>query len=303
MFDDHMCAICQAPLRELSDHTSLECGHTCHTHCISTYCSSQNASLTTIECQVCKRTALQMRTASHTAIDLDNPNAQTHPSSLESNLEMLSPTLVWNGPSSPDATQPPPAASSSPDGTQPPQAALKAPTVAPSSSDAPPSPATSDALALLVPAPSPAGDQSTVAGSYPASDVPITRRPQFASFDVFCGMCGSNVHADRARCRGKFKQIWACSKCEVKTTQLRRAFGRWPVDSFTKMTKEDQQQFFRDCKGMRARELLNKNKRCDAHHRGRRGAILSERGQFSTARNMGDERIRPSGDPIAVRGL
>ena len=72
MSDDHMCAICQAPLRELSDHTSLECGHTYHTHGISTYCSSQNASLTTIECPVCKRTALQIRTASQAAINLDN---------------------------------------------------------------------------------------------------------------------------------------------------------------------------------------------------------------------------------------
>ena len=153
------------------------------------------------------------------------------------------------------------AASSSPDGTQPPQAALEAPTVAPSSSDAPPSPAASDALALLVPAPSPAAsDAATATASYPASDVHLARRPQYAPLDVFCGTCGSNVHVSKARCRNKTAQTWLCHKCEVKTSTLRRGFGSWPVDGFTKMTKEDQQAFFRDCKDMGARELLKKAK-------------------------------------------
>ena len=281
--DDHICAICQDPLRDMMEHTSLECGHIYHTCCISTYCGELAQSLHTIECPLCKRTALQMRAASQAAfptqadsaadaeaesaadatVDLEVPNAQPHPSALESDLEMLSPTVVWNGPSSPDATQPPPAAPSSPDATQPQQDAPEAPTVEPSlpASDAPPSPAASDALELSTAAsaapPTPAAsDAPTVASSYPASDVPLDRRPPYAQFDVFCGTCGSNVQISKARCRSKLRQRWECSKCEVKLSQLRRAFGSWPVEGFTKMTREDQQAFFRDCKDMGAEDML-----------------------------------------------
>ena len=56
-------------------------------------------------------------------------------------------------------------------------------------------------------------------------------------------------------------QTWLCSKCEVKLTQLRRGFGSWPVEGFTKMSRHDQQAFFRDCKDMGHHELLNKQKR------------------------------------------
>lgn len=68
LHDVHVCAICMAPLNELSDHTSLECGHTYHTHCINTYCASLECVphvlhqyiLLHVACPVCKRTAIQI---------------------------------------------------------------------------------------------------------------------------------------------------------------------------------------------------------------------------------------------------
>ena len=246
MSDDHMCAICQAPLRELLDHTSLECGHTYHTYCIATYCETTSQSLSNIACPVCKRTAAQIRSLSGILpddtdstqrlpgannLDLEIPNAQSHTadvpdyptvadhtSSLESDLEMLSPLFVSESatPATPNASP-----------------------VAPQ-----PSPAASDA--------------STVAPSFPASDMPLANRPQYASLDVCCGTCGSNVHVSRARCRSKMKQTWVCNKCEVQISQLRRGFGSWPVPGFNKISKEDQQAFFRDAKEMGGQDFVKK---------------------------------------------
>ena len=84
--------------------------------------------------------------------------------------------------------------------------------------------------------------------SLPTSNVAPANRPQYAPLEVFCGTCGTTVEMERARCRSKHKQTWVCKRCEVKLVTLRRTFGTWPVPGFTKITKEDQQAFYRDCR-------------------------------------------------------
>ena len=66
------------------------------------------------------------------------------------------------------------------------------------------------------------------------------------------------MHVSRARCRAKSQQTWVCQKCEVKVSQLRRGFGSWPVAGFTKISRENQQAFFRDAKDMNAKDFVKK---------------------------------------------
>ena len=84
--------------------------------------------------------------------------------------------------------------------------------------------------------------------SLPTSNVAPANRPQYAPLEVFCGTCGTTVEMERARCRSKQKQTWVCKRCEVKLVLLRRTFGASPVPGFIKVSQEDQQAFYRDCR-------------------------------------------------------
>ena len=44
--------------------------------------------------------------------------------------------------------------------------------------------------------------------------------------------------------------LWRCDRCSVKITQLHRAFGRWPVDSFSRSSVSEQQSFMNSVKAV-----------------------------------------------------
>ena len=48
------------------------------------------------------------------------------------------------------------------------------------------------------------------------------------------------------KCRlvAKRAGTWRCDHCQTKITQLHRGFGQWPVDTFAKLTSDEQRSFF-----------------------------------------------------------
>ena len=54
------------------------------------------------------------------------------------------------------------------------------------------------------------------------------------------------------------QQIWVCHKCEVKLSQLRKGFGTWPPSGFNKISKEEQQAFFRETHGMAGKDSVKR---------------------------------------------
>ena len=276
--DVHTCAICMEPLHEYSDDTSLDCGHTYHTDCINTYCESAATEIQHVECPVCKRTAVQISgLRSHAMRIMAIPGG------------IPDPPIPGTGADSPCMLAGEQLVSETPPIAQPIDVAVRTNSsetdfgdnllIGPASASA--SPAAQQA--------SPAASQaSTSASAFPTSDVSLVHRPQYAPLDVLCGTCGSNVSLSRARCRSKTLQTWVCQKCEVKISQLRRGFGSWPVTGFTKISREDQQAFFRDAKDMnghdfvkKAEEMLNISEDIEA--------------QCSAARCVDEERLQRRG--------
>ena len=52
--------------------------------------------------------------------------------------------------------------------------------------------------------------------------------------------------------------LWRCDRCCVKITQLHRAFGRWPVDSFSRLSVSEQQSFMNSVKSVnRGKETVS----------------------------------------------
>jgi hypothetical protein len=52
---------------------------------------------------------------------------------------------------------------------------------------------------------------------------------------VTCTSCGVAVEYDK--CRLVSKDVWRCHVCGVRITQLRRALGSWPTESFSQLSK------------------------------------------------------------------
>ncbi len=55
---------------------------------------------------------------------------------------------------------------------------------------------------------------------------------------VLCESCGLYSHFVKCRLISKREQLWRCSSCGVKHTQLRRLLGGWPNESFSLLPKE-----------------------------------------------------------------
>jgi hypothetical protein len=52
---------------------------------------------------------------------------------------------------------------------------------------------------------------------------------------VSCSTCGEPCSFEK--CRLLSKDVWRCNVCGVRVTQLRRALGKWPTDSFCQLAK------------------------------------------------------------------
>ncbi len=55
---------------------------------------------------------------------------------------------------------------------------------------------------------------------------------------VKCETCGRDSDFSICRVIAKGRQAWRCNICGVKTTQLRRALGKWPSDRFNNMSQD-----------------------------------------------------------------
>ena len=51
-----------------------------------------------------------------------------------------------------------------------------------------------------------------------------------------CGTCGEDVQLNKLRLRSK--QVFRCSKCSAKLTQLGRVYKTWPLASFGSLDQD-----------------------------------------------------------------
>jgi hypothetical protein len=68
--------------------------------------------------------------------------------------------------------------------------------------------------------------------------VPLAPNPNFSE-DVLCHSCGR--HESFRKCRLLAKKAggkWQCSGCGCKAVMLRRKFGEWPVEAFSRLTPD-----------------------------------------------------------------
>ena len=73
--------------------------------------------------------------------------------------------------------------------------------------------------------------------------------------DVICQQCGCTVEVENCRVKSKVEGTYMCKTCDSKLTILWRGFGAWPPSSWSGMSIDLQQQFFRDIKDKPAAEI------------------------------------------------
>jgi hypothetical protein len=67
---------------------------------------------------------------------------------------------------------------------------------------------------------------------------------------VACGVCGRFETFARCRIMSKNRGSWKCNGCHSKEHQLRRRFGKWPLDSFAGFAEEKRVAFMVTLDGM-----------------------------------------------------
>lgn len=74
----------------------------------------------------------------------------------------------------------------------------------------------------------------------------VTDRPSFLEdLRMLCGDCGSEVEVmDKVRVRNKGKNVYRCSRCSSKVTQLSTELGGWPTPEFIALDDESKKAFF-----------------------------------------------------------
>ena len=76
----------------------------------------------------------------------------------------------------------------------------------------------------------------------------VIQAPEIPTPTPHCHRCGMQADPLRHRLSGKSGGCWCCPSCNTKGTQLTRKFGSWPPKSFARMSKDQQQSFFRECR-------------------------------------------------------
>ena len=160
-----------------------------------------------------------------------------------------------------------PSAAAEEAGEQPPAAAGPTPAVQPSADTehadgqppaaAGPTPAGQPRAAAQWGLPTLAGQPPAAAGQPPAAAGPTTAlqvRSNAAVRDVglfpdpvlTCSTCGGFATLSKMRLASKGSGTWECRTCMVKTSTLRREFGKWPISQFSAMSIEEKQAFMGD---------------------------------------------------------
>ena len=95
----------------------------------------------------------------------------------------------------------------------------------------------------------------------------MLNHPKFEDLGaVFCSQCGNSASVFKCRLVHKAKGAWRCDVCSVKLTQLNRAFGQWPLASFTRLSQEEQQLFFSSCRDSNGPDTVSKMKEIIKKH-------------------------------------
>lgn len=62
---------------------------------------------------------------------------------------------------------------------------------------------------------------------------------------VRCDSCGQRTEFQSCRVINKSSGLWRCKQCGTSHVQLRRSFGSWPVSSFSRLTDDVKEAFYR----------------------------------------------------------
>ena len=62
---------------------------------------------------------------------------------------------------------------------------------------------------------------------------------------VRCDSCGNRTEFQSCRVINKSSGLWRCKQCGTSHVQLRRSFGSWPVSSFSRLTDDVKEAFYR----------------------------------------------------------
>ena len=73
---------------------------------------------------------------------------------------------------------------------------------------------------------------------------------------ALCDSCSTYQPFDKVRLRSKVAEAFRCNACHSKQCTLRRAFGRWPTDSFAALDKDQQTTFWQSLNTMSGRAMI-----------------------------------------------
>ena len=98
---------------------------------------------------------------------------------------------------------------------------------------------------------------------------------------------------------------WRCSNCHSKQCTLRRAFGRWPTESFTSMDKADRVAFWRSIENIGGKDsvckasehLVRFESHCEKYYdrlQKRRSVLANHKESHSTKKKQSSVKISRS---------
>ena len=68
---------------------------------------------------------------------------------------------------------------------------------------------------------------------------------------AWCQRCRVLVERDKARARGKQKNIFICNVCNSRGTQLNTLYGKWPPERFRAKTQDEITEFWQSIRDIR----------------------------------------------------
>ena len=75
---------------------------------------------------------------------------------------------------------------------------------------------------------------------------------------VACDKCGAYVEYVKCKLQSKKAFKWTCPACGTSTTQLRRHFGTWPIDTFSMLSSDAQSAFYNSIKELNTKQMVSK---------------------------------------------
>ena len=264
--------------------TALLCTHVYHTECIEAYCTARHKDIVSIPCPLCKRAGLSLvpddcslSDANDTDPEFDDVIVMPAPGAAASSsgVPPPEPRIVDTG------LPPPTEANESEDEeaeaaeepvhdrepavTPKAKANAKAETKSKAKARAETkSKAKAAAKAEAAPVDEPGGAvEPTPAATTAIALLPTPKAPEFQVAQLFqglamCDTCQAYQPFDKVRVRSKCQQIFRCNACHSKQCTLRRAFGRWPTETFTGLDQDKQTAFWQSLDSLSGRKMIAK---------------------------------------------